>query len=174
MRRTYTTIEGESLTRDEYLNYTGLAKATVQRLYNDYQGDTVDLAMNHGIHSGKMRKSPINPNSVEWHNKDGSILTFDEFCYYIELNQEYVTKLYHKHDGDIGAIINKHGKHKKGTAVEYKYHYKDGSPVKATARHKAPANVVAHKYGYPQRDVAACFQSAQYDYKKAYAILDKA
>ena len=50
-----------------------------------------------------------------------------------------------------------------------KYVFKDGSPVRGNG-----SQGVAKKYGYHYRDVMAAFESVNWCYKKAYAILDKA
>ena len=57
--------------------------------------------------------------------------------------------------------LEKHGDYSQ------KYLFKDGTPVRGNG-----SQGVAKKYGYHYRDVIAAFESVNWCYKKAYAVLD--
>ena len=171
-KRTYTTIEGEPLTRDEYCDYTGLAVSTVNTLYTEYEGDVIEIALNHGKHSGKVRKRPVDPNSVKWHTVEGEPLSYSEFCEYIDLFPLYVMFLYRQNGDSVEAVLANHGKHKKKEAKHYKYKFKDGSPAIPTKEQHNAYAIVGKKYGYTYRAVVDAFNIANGDYKKAYEILE--
>lgn len=113
--------------------------------------------------------SPMRGKTVtrNWVDLDGKEITIREMMQITELTESTLLGLWKTHNGNCEKIINGHGRLRESGRKKYtKYRNRNGD---REAKHD-----IAKSLGISREKVKSAFELVDFDFKKAFEILDKA